>query len=368
MKRIDYLSGVKGISAFIVFFAHFCSAFASYLPPKMCNLLYKTPLYLFVAGHYMVSLFCTLSAFFVALKVINTTNKKKLLLLFPKRYFRIVLPLVPLAIIIYMLSCFNLFYNIELASLSGNDWLTMSYQDKLSITEILISVFYKTPLLGDLTINGNLWMIKYIVLGAIVSILISVTYIINPYISYTLSIIAFFLCDKKDPLYTCSVIGSILAILYMRTMNIRTHKLVNLSSMVLVLTGLFLGGYNELIDNFALYNYLRNILSYWHILILGSTIFTIGIMYSPLFQKFFQLKLFSNLGDISFSLYLVHFPIMCSLSAFCFLKLYYLGIRNNLNLLITFTLTLIVTIISTHLFNKYVEKNCSKLINILFHY
>lgn len=376
MKRIDYIDGLKGFSALTVLLGHFCCGFLPeiftdynvHLPEKISIFLYRSPLRFFVNGQYMVYIFCTLSAFFVCLKVLNTEDKKKILLLFPKRYLRIVLPLIPMSICVYIFSRFNLFFNRECALITKSGWLSSFYQNPLSIKETVLYTFYNTPFLGDMSINAVLWMIPYILLGSIIAILIGANYSGSPYVTYILILISFLHYYRSESLYVCAVVGSALAILYNKTKDIKSHKVVSFVSFIAISIGFLIGGYSYGAEHFKVYSVLSNRLSYWHINIIGSTMYIIGVMYSSLFMRLFSVKPFLFLGKISFSVYIVHLPVICSVSSFCFIKM------NNwrVNYLQSMFTTLVVTIITTFglssLYYKYIEINCNKLIKRVLKY
>ena len=72
-------------------------------------------------------------------------------------------------------------------------------------------------------------------------------------------------------------------------------------------------------------------------------------------------RLFVNLGKISFSIFLIHIPLIFSYSTFLFKKLIP-NHRYNYDCLIVFISTLIILIILSYLFNL-LEKRISKYVN-----
>lgn len=70
-----------------------------------------------------------------------------------------------------------------------------------------------------------------------------------------------------------------------------------------------------------------------------------------------------HVREISFSIYLVHWPILCSLSCFLYLKLQETNIEKNMVYTIIFIVTVITVAIVAKIFNELVEKRiCNKAV------
>ena len=75
----------------------------------------------------------------------------------------------------------------------------------------------------------------------------------------------------------------------------------------------------------------------------------------------FSIKVFSSktglyLGKISFSMYVLHFILICSLSTYVYaLLINYAKTSRGLSFFIIFVFTIIATIPLSHLFYKYIE-------------
>ena len=84
------------------------------------------------------------------------------------------------------------------------------------------------------------------------------------------------------------------------------------------------------------------------ILMVGSV-----VCFEPL-QKFFGLSVFGKLGKISYSLYLVHFPVIATLGCGLFRVLYPV-LSYNLAVLVTFVVTTPIVLLLSIGFSKYIE-------------
>src|SRR5690606_23652231 len=126
----------------------------------------------------------------------------------------------------------------------------------------------------------------------------------------------------------------------------------------LLLVGLFLGGYPDNgnpmgtiyqsmivnIDNFEI----KHI--YWQI---GALFVIAAAFILPQLQRIFE-KI-SILGKYTYSIYLVHVPILLSFSAFMFIKLTEFGLGYNRAAVATLAVTLIVVACVSILFEKFID-------------
>ena len=204
-------------------------------------------------------------------------------------------------------------------------------------------------------------MLPFILLGSIICIILGLNYKSSPCITYIYLIVLFCYYYNQSSLYLCAVLGSGLAVLYTKTKEIKVNKLVGCISVVFVMVGIFMGGYSDGAEQFRVYQILGNRISGWNICIIGSSFLVIGVMYSPAFQKFFSLKPFLYIGKISFSIFIIHLPVICTISSFCFIKLINQGVEYILCMLATLVITVVTVLGLSSLYYSFIEKQCSKL-------
>lgn len=91
----------------------------------------------------------------------------------------------------------------------------------------------------------------------------------------------------------------------------------------------------------------------------------LGIYCIPLLQRILELRILQYLGKISFGVYLLHWPILCSLTSLTYVKTQAWEATDSF--LFTFTLTVVAVLVASHLFWKLVETRLSNyIINRIF--
>ena len=88
--------------------------------------------------------------------------------------------------------------------------------------------------------------------------------------------------------------------------------------------------------------------------LVGALLMVAAVVCLEPLQKFFGWKPFVKLGDISYSLYLVHFPGIATFGCWMF-EMLYGKISYNLLVLLTFAATTALVIVISVLFKNYVE-------------
>ena len=113
MKKLDYIDGLKGMGALMVYLCHFVFAFyyAAYtLLPEHVNtrtgveiLIGKTPLNFFYNGNGAVCLFLVFSGFVLCLSYFRTRDRARLKAGALKRYFRLMPVILAVNLLIFIL-------------------------------------------------------------------------------------------------------------------------------------------------------------------------------------------------------------------------------------------------------------------------
>ncbi len=330
MKKLGFLDGVRGIAALIVVFHHYVLAFfpAMFFGNIERNHFvnehqYSTsPLQLFFNGSFAVCIFFVLSGFVLSLKYLQTKDNDVLREYTLKRYFRLIIPIFASSLLYFFISGSPLLYNKLIGPVTHSEWwLSGICNGKFYLKEFLQITFGKVFSDSDNSYNAVLWTMKYELFGSflIFSILFLMTKVDRKKILFVL-FISYFLITKNF-YYIGFLLGIILAWIWV---NEKQSKLALRSRVIrysILLLGLFCASVpapNANTAHVLIYKIIispfPNAFLLFHLA--GGFLIIYFLIHSERSRNILSGKFFKFLGNISFSLYLVHLFVLITLSSY----------------------------------------------------
>ncbi len=358
--------GLRGFAALNVVFAHFVAAFLPNLlhynyptvfkqmqNPSMLYEIVQFPLISIIYnGHLAVIIFFVLSGYVLTISAFNNNYeaiKKRLW----GRYLRLNIPIICSLIFAYILLKYNLFYNIQASEISNSiGWLNSFYNKDISFSEFISLLFYKSIILGNSYLNPPLWTIKIELIG---SLFLLIFYIVKSNINIKrdvimmliLFIFLYIMYHETSIYFYAMFIGSLL----------NYFKVVSKKKVIaFLIIGIYFGAFQYN----SYYNYLPNIvINNYEIFIKKDFYNTIGAIFIVISvingggKILFSSKLGLYLGKVSYSMYLLHMIVLCSLSSFIYISFPEI---SKMYLLLNLLTYLLIVIFLSHIFTKYVDK------------
>lgn len=324
LKRYVELDSLRGIAALCVIFSHFVFVMSEI--PGWVQMVNVSPLRFLKGGHEAVIFFFVLSGFVLSLPFLND-NKPKYFKYLTARIFRIYVPYISILIMSLLL-----YYVTFSSAMVNNHWWS---------TPITISEFFRQLLLvpefNDSAINPVVWSLTQemrisIIFPLIIMAVIKFRWFINIAIGIFLSVLAlalnhFFPSTYLNPISTnyfytfhyvgMFIVGSLLALNKNRIINfVRSSSRV--TKYLIFLTGILFYSYSGGLDK-ALKKVFpadqslpwMNLFADWSITI-GVGLIIVSALSITKLSSVLKLKPLTFLGDISYSLYLIHAVILLS--------------------------------------------------------
>lgn len=385
MKKINWISGIKGICAIIVLLRHFANAFLPALHTgniadtkffwrgfSIENIVNNSPLYLLINGGYVVYIFWLISAFLLSFYYFSYENDnlqmaKKAI----KRYVGLLFIILVTYLMAYFLMKGNFFYNIYAGKVSNSEWFCGFYNWNPSFLQVLQSLFLDTFLTANVPFNPVLWTLKVEFLGTLLEIFLLIMFSKLKNMKAIICIVAIFLIYAFPLPYLCFVIGIILGKAY-KTIKRNKKRKYNLIGCILLIVSIYGGGYPSDFDpEGKIYGWIPTHIYIWDtrtlIYIFSGSFFLIGVMLFEISEKVFENNLFLFIGKYSTEIYMSHFILECSIVAFVFLKINNLQVGYFTNVMIALIIEIIcvmvVSIVLSKL-NQYYKLWINNKINI----
>ena len=374
--RVLWIDGLRGVACLAIFAHHFFCCFypvTQYGPDTVAAsplsvALAQSPLAVLLNGSFWVCVFCIIAGFVASrscfeLPGVDPAFSRHFSGQLLRRYLRLTLPVFAVSLAVFLMVKLRLFTNCAFSVRYGIDWAALSYaEDIYSLPSLLAETFVKLCFVGTDKFVMVLWSIRYLFYGYFVSLLLAQMSwgrsrrILWVYLFFLLVSLA---AGESLYLYACFPIGTALAWCEARGKN----RASPLASLLLIPAGLLLGGFPTFFRPTNFYRFLdlgENAAGLWHVL--GSGMLVTGFYLSPGLQKLLSRRLFQWLGKLSFSLYLVHIPVLLSLGTGCALLLSDWGIRSyGLMSAVSAVLTLAAVLLASSMFQRFVEQPCSRL-------
>ncbi len=373
MNKIYHLEGIRGVGALIVFVCHFQIVFMPefythlhwWLVPHMRLGLVKflvNFVNLMIVGNMFLHIFWALSAYVIFAKFFKyNTQSSALLSNSVKRYIRLMIPCAVSIFFSYIIFKAGLIYvrQIPVQTLQQNLYLippSFLHALKTSVWSTLFDYDYFS------SYNGPLWTIQrefygsvfcYALFGVIgksnnrtwfYTIIFACVWVLKIYwlnsflFGYLLCDIDF--SDRKD--------NSALA----RFVQNLDYYLTKHQGVLLALfTVVYVAGRVVIYRNLERMDWVNCILSFLLILI---------SLRAKVISELMKFKVFTSLGKLSFGLYVLHWPILCSLSSWLYLRF---ALKSYPKALCLMAFSAAVCLAMAWLFNRLVDQHAIKLAN-----
>ena len=326
-NREEQLDGLRGIAALIVMNSHFICAFFPYLNSKffpeifgqsnsnsyLIKFLQSPPVSIFFNGHAAVCVFFVLSGYVLAIPF-HQKNLEKLYLRILSRYLRLNIPILFVTIMSYFFSKLDLYKNSIVSELTGSNWMNYWYEkSSMNIIEAFRSSIYRGIIFGDDTFVPPLWTLKIEFLASIVLIFYLIITLEKKQ-KYTLPFFILFLviAFKNEAIYYLLFVGGAFLNYVPNLSKFYSYFLITIAFYLISFQD---GFYYQFLDNLPINLPLRN-LSHG----IGSLILVHFIRIGFL-NKFFKSPFNLFLGRISYSSYLLHHLILCSIVSIIYLEI-----------------------------------------------
>lgn len=362
MNREVWLDRVKGIACVIVFLNHFFLTFG-YTCLGLNKVVLQRPFSVLVNGNYAVCLFLLISAYVISVPIYRQKDFGKVQQTMFKRYPRLMLPVFFSSVISYILYTLGGYFNQEAGVALGNQWLMGKYQEPLTFKNLFLTSLIRVWWNGDVSFNAPFWMLQILFFGTFLAVIVTmITATEKRYMGGIILAMLALIYTYLSSYYLCFILGTLLAWLKCRTNFQEKWKQskIFLGINIILLIGAFcLPGYSSIVIKVMAYIFPENTFvcngSFYNIV--GSFLLIFSLMGMERVKDCFEKsKILNAISQISFSVYLVHWPIVCSLSCFLYLKLQEMNIEKNIVCTIIFVITVVVVVIVAKIFNELVEK------------
>lgn len=333
-QTIDWINGLKGMAAMIVLCHHILLTI--HLSSSPWPIIHN-----FYDGNFAVSVFLILSSILVChgLEQHRDNILKRYHYLVLKRYFRILIPVGFIVIVMYLSNLLGLFYAEEYGAKTGNEWLMGQY---IELKDLFGCVF-AAPLGKCYKVLNVGWMLGYIFFATFWVILMDIlTYGKGVKVKLILLVICYYIALRTDFYYINVVAGFALY-------NFRNFITKTPWKWILIICAIVGFVVSDFIKYTEMWNMLRAIL------------FVTLVFCSGLLQKLFSLSLFKWLGKISLNIYLLQLFVLYAFTC----RMADTLPLSFISYFILYVSTIIIVILIAWLFTSFIEPPLNKVTEVI---
>lgn len=369
---IDWITGIKGWCCITVVILHLLACFypevltaATYIfDGNTYNYISLTPLNILFNGSFSVYIFWMTGSFLIAYSWYERHSpadmERKLL----NKYFRPLFPIVAVSALAFILIKTNLYYNVQAGEIIGNSFFTNERDWSLVTVRTLIEdVLWRDFFVGRVTLIPPLWTMPAELLGSCMTVLLLVLFGDNEY-RYVLWGILSVILLKYSALYLCFIMGIVLAD-YFRNMKKPWTGLGILSFCMGIVLGSYppsgipqSGIYGWIYQNVIVrYNGLLLVDTGVHLMyVLAAALILFGCISCLWVRKGMENPVFVWLGERSFYIYILHLPIIMSVTAWTFVKVYESCLKYRVSVIVSGAVIFIVCLVFSEILRYISEK------------
>jgi peptidoglycan/LPS O-acetylase OafA/YrhL len=361
--KIAYLDGLRGIAAFIVFLYHLTAAFypgiafndpsGAHLPHQFESWIALSPFNLLFSGELAVCVFFVLSGYVLTAGFFHRPNRGAAAASFIKRYVRLEIPILCGVLAGWLIIALGLCANISVIPITKSRWLALFFRDEPSLLRALWHAFVNVFVYGTWDYNPVLWTMRVELIGSylVYSLLLVFGVSRLRFLAYPILI-----AGLSHTYYALFVVGMLLSSL--RPWMAAPGRGLRALGWALFAVGMCLQSYP-----FG-YSAKGSWYEYWGILYgfndhvyprLAASIILAAVLLLPRLQAVLSRPIPQYLGRWSFSLYLLHFPIIASWSCWFFLSISPHA-PYNAAVLITLLSTTALVLLASAAMTRYVDE------------
>ncbi len=379
-NRIKWVDGLRGMASLCIVLHHFILGYypAAYegatamkhLPGTIEADFSQSPLAFFVLGDFWVSVFCLVSGFVIASQVFAMKDGKQFSKSVIKRYPRLMIPVFALSAIVYVMLHMGLFHNVVASHMTGSAWLGQFYQYETNLRELFFSSFIDTWIVGMETMYSNaFWMMAELFTGSFMAYILAAMgkhankRILYVYIGIAL---AYLSVNSRLTNFAFGVLLAYVALNYGEKIRQKKGLAITLGVIFLAIAFIF-GAYPHVYEPTNAYRFLNclpdrlNPTYFYHML--AAVFLMMGIYLCKPVEWLFSTRPFCFLGKISYATYVVHIPVLFSLTAWLLIKFTNLTQDYNRSAALALVISLVAIISFSWIFWRLIEKPSSAWIN-----
>lgn len=364
MNKVHSAESLRGLACLAVVFSHFFGTFfpqlhnfyGSNLPKfEFIELIYNSPFAFFYSGTGAVFVFFVLSGYVLTLSFLKSKDsKRKLKESLIKRYPRLAIPAIFSCLLMWVV----LHFSVDLENVS--EWFRSVGAKTPNLLEAIYSGAIGSFIFGEAKYNPVLWTMQIELLGSLIVYLICF-FQKNNIIKYALVVISILASMSLSFMAFLGILSFILG----HFLYFFSRRIPEFICIFLFVVGLYFCGAHNESTSYTVFSKILGERTYNILNFFGGGLIVFASIKSNIIDNFFNKNILLSLGKLSFSIYLVHIPIMYILGVPIFNIFLNEGFNFVASALISIFISLLFTIALSVFYSRYIDDFAIRFSNSL---
>lgn len=356
MSKINSAESLRGLACMAVVFSHLSLTFFPFLHNfgklstsgnQIIDWFHHSPFGFLFSGTSAVFVFFVLSGYVLSYAILNKDNiplKVKSMIL--KRYPRLAIPAGISCAIAFMI------ISIEIDATQPIGGFMKRYgETDATLLHALYEGFIGSFLFGYTNTNWVLWTMQIELIGSIILFLLLLFYYINKRLFIPIA----FLSPLPFILISVEFCAGIYAFIFGCFIYLYGKKISTIISILILIIGLYFAGVHYTSKSYYIFAEIFGTRCYIILNFLSGILIVYSVLMSNSVSEFLDKKPLVKLGTLSFSIYLLHLPIMYLVAMPTFNLLLKASDNYGFSAISSSLIFIAITLIFSKLYSKYVD-------------
>lgn len=357
MSKINAAESIRGLACVAVVFSHLSLTFLPFLHNfesvdssgvAWIDWLHHSPFGFLYSGTGAVFVFFVLSGYVLSYAILRKDDiPLKIKAMSLKRYPRLAIPAGISCLVAFAI----LSIPVDTSNILGN-WMQKYGASSPTLLNALYEGFLGSFIFGYINTNWVLWTMQIELIGSFVLFALLYIYYINKKLFISVAIISplpFVIISPVVALGIYAFVFGIFIYLYGK-------KIPTIISVLLLIAGLYFSGVNSTSNSYALFTSILGTKTSILLNFAAGICIVYSILMNEKLSKILDKKPLVKLGALSFSIYLLHIPLiyLVAIPIFNFI----LDVSGNYIISATLSslILIAVTLFFSHFYSKYIDK------------
>nr|WP_314102878.1 acyltransferase [Acinetobacter lwoffii] len=364
MSKINSAESIRGLACMAVVLSHLSLAFAPFLHNfervqssgnSIIDWIHHSPLGFFYSGSGAVFIFFVLSGYVLSYAILSKKDiPLKIKSMALKRYPRLAIPAGISCLVAFAI----LSIPVDTSNILGN-WMQKYGTSNATIFDALYEGFIGSFLFGYINTNWVLWTMQIELIGSFVLFALLYIYNFNNKLFIPIALISPLPFAIISPVVALGVYAFVFGIF----IYLYGKKIPTILSILFLIIGLYFAGVHNTSDSYSLFTSVLGTKTSVLLNFAAGLFVVYSILMNEKLSQFLDKKVLVWLGTLSFSIYLLHIPLIYLVAVPSFNFILELSNSYATSAILSSIILIAITLFFSHFYSKYVDQLSIKVAN-----